>query len=69
MININFGFKSYNNFVVQSHFIKDVDVSLEQDFSLGHRVQTGSGNHPVSYPIATGDYYIEEKRLGRENNH
>jgi hypothetical protein len=39
------------------------------DFSLRHRVQTGSGAHPASYPVGTRGSYPEIKRLGREADH
>jgi hypothetical protein len=39
------------------------------NFSLRHRVQTGSGAHPASYPIGTGDPSLGVKRLGREAYH
>jgi hypothetical protein len=41
------------------------------NFSLHHRVQTGSGAHPVSYPMGTtpGAFSLEVKRLGREADH
>jgi len=32
------------------------------DFSLRHRVQTGSGTYPTSHPTDTGA--LKEKRLG-----
>jgi hypothetical protein len=37
-----------------------------QDFSLLHSVQTGSGAHPASYLMGTGDSFPEVKQLGRE---
>jgi hypothetical protein len=39
------------------------------NFSLRHRFQTGSGVHPASYPMGTGDSSQEVKRSGREANH
>jgi hypothetical protein len=36
------------------------------NFSLFHRVQTGSGAHPFSYPIGTGALSLGVKRPGRE---
>jgi hypothetical protein len=40
-----------------------------QEFSLVHVVQTGSGAHPVSYPMSPGGSFPEEKRQGREADH
>jgi hypothetical protein len=37
--------------------------------SLRHRVQTGSGAHPVSYPVGTGGLSLGVKRPGRESDH
>jgi hypothetical protein len=34
-----------------------------------HRVQTGSGAHPASYPVGTGDFFLGVKRPGREADH
>jgi hypothetical protein len=34
------------------------------NFSLRHRVQTGSGAHPISYPMATGDSFLGDKAAG-----
>jgi hypothetical protein len=39
------------------------------NFSLHHRVQTGSGAHPVSYPMGTGALSLGVKRPGREADH
>jgi hypothetical protein len=42
------------------------------DFSLHHRIQTGSGAHPASYPMGTSGSLPEEgvlKQLGREADH
>jgi hypothetical protein len=39
------------------------------NFSLHHRVQTGSGAHPASYPMGTRGSFPEEKRPGREADH
>jgi hypothetical protein len=36
----------------------------ERDFSLLHSVQTGSGGHPTSYPIATGGSFHWGKAAG-----
>jgi hypothetical protein len=38
-------------------------------FSLHHRVQTGSGAHPTSYPVSTRGSFLEVKRPGREADH
>jgi len=35
-------------------------------FSLPHRIQTGSGAHPASHPMGTGDSFPGVKRTGRE---
>jgi hypothetical protein len=35
-------------------------------FSLRHRIQTGSGAHPVSYPVGTRNYFRGVKLPGRE---
>jgi hypothetical protein len=34
------------------------------NFFLHHRVQTGSGAHPASYPMGTGDFFPEGKTAG-----
>jgi hypothetical protein len=39
-------------------------VLNDEIFSLRHRVQTGSGAHPASYPTGTGDYYSKDKAAG-----
>jgi hypothetical protein len=39
------------------------------NFSLRHRVQTGSGAHPAPYPMGTGDSFPGVKRPGREADH
>jgi hypothetical protein len=39
------------------------------NFSLHHRVQNGSGTHPVSYPRGTRGCFPGVKRLGREADH
>jgi hypothetical protein len=36
------------------------------NFSLRHRVQTGSGARPASYPTGTGGFSLGVKRQGRE---
>jgi hypothetical protein len=36
------------------------------DFSLLHRVQTGSGAHPASYPTGTEGSFRGVRRTGRE---
>jgi hypothetical protein len=38
-------------------------------FSLRHRVKTGSGTHPASQPMGTGDLTRGVKRPGREAEH
>jgi hypothetical protein len=40
-----------------------------QEFSLLHSIQTGSGAHPASYPISTGDLSPGVKLQGREADH
>jgi hypothetical protein len=35
-----------------------------QTFSLLHIVQTGSGAHPASYPMGTGDSFLAGKAAG-----
>jgi hypothetical protein len=39
-----------------------------RDFFLRHRVRTGSGAHPASYPMVTGGYLTGFKRPGRETD-
>jgi hypothetical protein len=34
------------------------------NFSLYHRVQTGSGAHPTSYPMGTGGFFPGSKTAG-----
>jgi hypothetical protein len=38
-------------------------------FSVCHRIQTGSGSHPASYPVGIGSCFPEVKRPGREADH
>jgi hypothetical protein len=38
-------------------------------FSLHHRVQTGSGAHPASYPMGNGALSLGVKRRGRDADH
>jgi hypothetical protein len=38
-------------------------------FSLHHRVQTGSGAHPASYPMDNGALSLGVKPPGREADH
>jgi hypothetical protein len=38
-------------------------------FSLLYIVQTGSGVHPTSYKMGTGDFFPGVKRQGREVDH
>jgi hypothetical protein len=40
-----------------------------RDFSLRHRVQTGSEAHQVSYPMGTTNSFPGIKRPGCEANH
>jgi hypothetical protein len=44
-------------------------VPVGSEFSLLHVVQTGSGTHPTSYPMGTGDIFLGIKRPGREGGH
>jgi hypothetical protein len=37
------------------------------NFSLNHRVQNGSGAHPASYPMGTGDSFPGDKAAGTWN--
>jgi hypothetical protein len=47
-----------------------VRVSVEaENFSPHHRVQTGSGVHPASYPMVTRDYFLGVKQPRREADH
>jgi hypothetical protein len=39
------------------------------NFSLHHRVQTGSGAHPASYPLGTKDSFPGVKHPAREADH
>jgi hypothetical protein len=39
------------------------------NFSLHHRIQNGSGAHPVSYPTGIRDSFPGVKRPGREADH
>jgi hypothetical protein len=39
------------------------------NFSLRHHVQTGSGDHPASYPIGTEAVSLGVKRPEREADH
>jgi hypothetical protein len=39
------------------------------NFSLHHRVQNGSGAHPVSYPMGTRGFSLGVKRQGHESDH
>jgi hypothetical protein len=39
------------------------------NFSRHHRVQTGSGAHPASYPVGTRGFFPGVKRPGREADH
>jgi hypothetical protein len=40
-----------------------------QEFSLLHSAQTGSGAHPASYPMDTGDSFPGSKPPGRDAHH
>jgi hypothetical protein len=39
------------------------------NFSLHHRVKTGSAAHPASYPLGAGSLSLGIKRPGREADH
>jgi hypothetical protein len=39
------------------------------NFYFHHRVQSGSGAHPASYPIGTRGSFSAVKRPGRETDH
>jgi hypothetical protein len=39
------------------------------NFALHHRLQTGSGAHPASYPMGTGSLSVKVKLQGREADH
>jgi hypothetical protein len=39
------------------------------NFSLNHPAQSGSGDHPASYPIGTRGSFLDVKRPGRETDH
>jgi hypothetical protein len=40
-----------------------LDSRQEQDVSLLHNVHTGSGVHPASYPMSTGDSFSGGKTV------
>jgi hypothetical protein len=42
----------------------NTELTSGQDFSLLHSVQTGSGAHPASYPMGTGDFSPRGKAAG-----
>jgi hypothetical protein len=37
--------------------VLEFETPYGQEFSLLHVVQTGSGAHPASYPMATGGFF------------
>jgi hypothetical protein len=47
----------------------EFDSWWEQESSLLHNVQTGSGAHPVSYPMGPGVLSADIKQPGREAYH
>jgi hypothetical protein len=57
----------YNNYKYEYNFngklIIRVQFPAMQEFSLLHRVQTGSGAHPTSYSKGTGGDLRRLKRL------
>jgi hypothetical protein len=44
-------------------------LARDGNFSLHHRVQTGSGAHPASYPMGNRSSFPGDKWLGREADH
>jgi hypothetical protein len=42
----------------------EFESQWEQEFSLLHVVQNGSGVHPTSYPMDTGDSFSGVKAVG-----
>jgi hypothetical protein len=45
------------------------DLAGDGNFSLHHHVETGSGDHPVSYPMGTRGSFLRIMLLGHEANH
>jgi hypothetical protein len=46
--------------------VSEFESRYGQEFPLLHVVQTGSGAHPASYPMETGDSFPGVKWPGRE---
>jgi hypothetical protein len=42
-------------------WMAEADSQQVQDISLLHSVQSGSGNHPVSYQMGTGNSFLGGK--------
>jgi hypothetical protein len=47
----------------------EVWVPVDLEYFLVHIVQTGTGAHPASYTMVTGDFSPGVKRPGRETDH
>jgi hypothetical protein len=47
----------------------EFESRYSQKCSLLYVVQTGSGAHPASYPMGTGNYFSEVKRQVHEADH
>jgi hypothetical protein len=47
----------------------EFEAGGEQEFSLLHNVQTGSGVQPASYPVGNGDPSLRVNRPGLEADH
>jgi hypothetical protein len=45
-----------------------VRITVAEDFSPLHDVQTGSGAQPASYPVSTGSSFPGGKAAGRETD-
>jgi hypothetical protein len=60
VIRLNFGLDNWGSFPSKGS---------DGIFSLHHRVQTGSGAHPASYPMGTGRSFSGVKQLGYEADH
>jgi hypothetical protein len=69
---VNSGLSIFNNSrnsVVGIATSYGLEVSVSQEFSLLHVVQTGSGVHPTSSPMGIGSSLPGVKRSGREADH
>jgi hypothetical protein len=47
----------------------EFESRYDQEFSLFHVIQTGSGAHPASYPMGAGEFFPGVKRPGCEADH